>query len=108
MHCLDDETTHLPRATDKLIWINALPRLTQEADFVTVTFHTKKASETIELDTDLGLWLAKWLERMHYSTEEIITFKQFKTSFEEEYDDIETLWYSEVMDIVREMGLLVL
>ena len=107
-HCLDAETTHLPRATDKLIWINALPRVTQEEDFVTVSFHTKKASETIELDTDLGLWLAVWLEEMHYSTEEIITYKQFKTSFEEEYDDIETLWDSEVMDIVREMGLLVL
>mgnify|MGYP006074878837 CR=1 FL=1 len=107
-NCLNSESTTLPRATDKLIWINALPGVSQEDDFVTITFHSKKAYDTIELDTDLGLWLAAWLEKMHYATEETITFKQFKTSFEEDYDDIENLWNSEVIDVAREFGLLVL
>tara|TARA_B110000902_G_scaffold129770_1_gene151038 strand:- start:6108 stop:8168 length:2061 start_codon:yes stop_codon:yes gene_type:complete len=107
-NCLNSESTTLPRATDKLIWINALPGVSQEDDFVTITFHSKKAYDTTELDTDLGLWLAAWLEKMHYSTEETITFKQFKTSFEEDYDDIENLWNSEVIDVAREFGLLVL
>ena len=107
-NCLNSESTTLPKATDKLIWINALPGVSQEDDFVTITFHSKKAYDTIELDTDLGLWLAAWLEKMHYATEETITFKQFKTSFEEDYDDIEKLWNSEVIDVAREFGLLVL
>jgi hypothetical protein len=107
-NCLNSESTTLPRATDKLIWINALPGVSQEDDFVTITFHSKKAYDTTELDTDLGLWLAAWLEKMHYATEETITFKQFKTSFEEDYDDIENLWNSEVIDVAREFGLLVL
>lgn len=107
-NCLDSESTNLPRPTDKLIWIRALPSVTEEEDFVSIAFHSKKASDTIELDTDLGLWLAEWLERMHYLSAETITFKQFKTSFEEVYDDIESLWWSEEMHVVREMGLLVL
>ncbi len=107
-NCLDSESSTLPRITDKLIWINALPRVSQEDDFVTITFYSKKASDTIELDTDLGIWLAAWLEKMHHSTPETITFKQFRTSFEAEYDDIESLWNSEVIDVAREFGLVVL
>jgi len=107
-NCLDSESTNLPRGTDKLVWINALPTVIQEEDFVTIAFHSKKASDSIELDTDLGLWIATWLERMHYSTEDTVTFKQLKTSFEQDYDDIKTLWYSEIIDVAKEFGLLVL
>jgi hypothetical protein len=45
---------------------------------------------------------------MHYSNAYTATFQQFKTSFEEDYDDIENLWNSEVIDVAREFGLLVL
>jgi hypothetical protein len=107
-NCLDSESSTLPRATDKLIWINALPSVSQENDFVTITFHSKKTSDSIELDTDLGHWFAAWLDKMHYSNAYTTTFKQFKTSFEEDYDDIENLWNSEVIDVAREFGLLVL
>ena len=107
-HCLSKDSTALPRATDKLVWINALPLITQEKDYLTFTFHTKNASETIELNTELGLWLNEWITQMHYTTASVITFKQFKESFEAAYDNIKHLWNSEAMEVAREFGLLVL
>lgn len=107
-NCLDTESVSLPRPTDKLVWISALPSVVQNEDFVTITFHSKKASEAVELDTELGFWLAEWIEKIHYTAAEMSTFKQFKTSFEEEYEDVESLWDSDVMAVAREFGLLVL
>jgi hypothetical protein len=60
------------------------------------------------LDTALGEWLVSWLSEMHYSAKKVTTFKQLKDSFEKEYDDIDALWFSEEMDVMREFGLLVL
>jgi hypothetical protein len=107
-HCLESEKEKLPRSTDKLIWIGITPVVAREEDFIALTLHSKKASETLELDTALGEWLVSWLSEMHYSAKKVTTFKQLKDSFEKEYDDIDALWFSEEMDVMREFGLLVL
>ena len=107
-HCLESEEEKLPRSTDKLVWIGTTPAVENGEDFIAITLHSKKATETLELDTALGEWLVSWLSAMHYSAEKVTTFKQLKDSFEKDYDDIEALWFSEEMDVVRDMGLLVL
>ena len=107
-HCLESEEEKLPRSTDKLVWIGTTPAVENGEDFVAITLHSKKATETLELDTALGEWLVSWLSAMHYSAEKVTTFKQLKDSFEKDYDDIEALWFSEEMDVVRDIGMLVL
>ena len=91
-----------------MVWIGTTPAVENGEDFVAITLHSKKATETLELDTALGEWLVSWLSAMHYSAEKVTTFKQLKDSFEKDYDDIEALWFSEEMDVVRDMGMLVL
>ena len=105
---LYSEEEKIPRLTDKLVWIGNAPAVENGEDFIAITLHSKKATETLELDTELGEWLVSWLSAMHYSEQKITTFKLLKDSFEKDYDDIEALWFSEEMDVVRDMGLLVL
>jgi hypothetical protein len=108
IHCLASEEDKLPRLTDKLVWIGTTPIAEQVDDYLELTFHNKKVSETLELEADLCNWLVKRLEMMSIESKKTVTFKQFKDSFEEAFDDVETLWWSEEMSVVREMGLLVL
>lgn len=105
---LNSEEEKIPRLTDKLVWIGTAPILNELDDYITLTFHHNKSSETLELDTDLGLWLMNWVTKLKDHSLGITTFKAFKESFEEDFEEIENLWFSEEIYTIREMGLLIL
>ena len=105
---LTSEEEKIPRLTDKLVWIGNAPILNELDDYITLTFHHNKSSETLEMDTDLGLLLMNWITKLQDHSVGITTFKAFKESFEEDFEEIENLWFSEEIYTIREMGLLIL
>jgi hypothetical protein len=75
---------------------------------MTLTFHDKKESFTIQTGKNEGEWLVQMLKKISVSTSKIYTFQEIKSDFETYLEDFELFWYSKPVNTLREFGLLVL
>ena len=75
---------------------------------MTLTFHDKKESFTIQTGKSEGEWLVQILEKISISNSKIYSFQEIKSDFETHLEDFELFWYSKPVNTIREFGLLVL
>jgi len=75
---------------------------------MTLTFHDKKESFTIQTNKSEGEWLVSILEKTAVSNAKILSFQEIKSDFETHFEDFELFWYSKPMNTLRDFGLLVL
>jgi hypothetical protein len=75
---------------------------------MTLTFHDKKESFSIQISKQEGEWLVHMLEKTSVSNSKIYTFQEIKTDFEISIENFELFWYSKPVNTLREFGLLVL
>ena len=75
---------------------------------VTLTFHDKKESFSIQTNKLEGNWLIEILVKISVSNTKIYTFQEIKNDFETNLPDFELFWYSKPIQTLRQFGLLVL
>lgn len=115
----EEEDCFVPRnakPTAKIIWLGGKPfveHFTKSKKgnswaMMTLTFHDKKESFTIQTGKNQGEWLVEMLEKISVSNSKIYSFQEIKSDFETHLEDFELFWYSKPVNTLREFGLLVL
>ncbi|MFA6276715.1 MAG: radical SAM protein [Pedobacter sp.] len=110
----DDSFTIKPTA--KIVWLGGKPTMEtftkskkgNSWEIMTLNFHSKKESFTIQTKKKEGEWLVSILEKISVSNEKKYTFQEIKTDFENTIEHFELFWYSKPIHTLREFGLLVL
>ena len=100
----------------KIVWIGGTPTTNKSIktkkgnswEILSMTFHDKKDSFTIQTNKNEGEWLVTILEKIAVSNSKIATFNDLKVDFETNFQDFELFWYSKPINTLREFGLLVL
>jgi hypothetical protein len=115
----EEEDCFVPRndkPTSKILWLGGKPfveHFTKSKKgnswaMMTLTFHDKKESFTIQTGKKEGEWLLEILNKISVSNTKTFTHKEIKADFERNFQDFELFWYSKPMNTLRDFGLLVL
>ena len=115
-NCFVDEVHNRVKSSAKIVWLGGKPSVNTISknkkgniyEISILTFNDKTSSVNISLDKDKADWFINSLEKTSVYSNEIITFGQLKTDFEQNFEDFELFWYSKPINTVREFGLLVL
>lgn len=113
---LDCFVSRNDKSNAKIIWLGGKPfvesftksKKGNSWKMMTLTFHDKKQSFTIQTSKEEGEWLVHTLENISVYKSKIYTFQELKSSFETHLEDFELFWYSKPVNTLREFGLLVL
>ncbi|MFV5697625.1 B12-binding domain-containing radical SAM protein [Flavobacterium sp. ZT3R17] len=104
------------KSTAKIVWLGGKPfvehftksKKGNSWELMTLTFHDKKESFSIQTNKNEGEWLVEILQKIAVSNAKIYTFQEIKADFETQFEDFELFWYSKPIKTLREFGLLVL
>lgn len=115
-NALAEEEVFNTKATAKIIWLGGKPiveyftksKKGNSWEMMTLTFHDKKESFTIQTNKTEGEWLVQILKKLSVSNSKINNFQEVKSDFEIHFNDFELFWYSKPVNTLREFGLLVL
>lgn len=93
----------------RIIWIGEEPELVEGENegFSDLIFSGKKEDFAMELPAEFAEWVLKFLQQVSYHRQ-LNTIREIRKSYEEELGDFEELVDSEVWEILREQGLLIL
>ena len=69
-----------------------------------LTFNNKKSSSEIVLDADFGEWLVAVLKQSSIKADKVFTFRELQ----QEVGEFADVFFGELFDGLRELGLLVL
>ncbi len=115
-NALEEEEDFNIKPTAKIVWLGGKPfvdyftksKKGNSWEMMTLTFHDKKESFTIQTNKKEGEWLSKMLEILSVSNSKIYTFQEIKSDYETHLEDFELFWYSKPVNTLRDFGLLVL
>jgi hypothetical protein len=104
------------KPTAKIVWLGGKPFIEEFTkskkgnswEMMSLTFHDKKESFTIQTSKCEGEWLKELLQKISVSNAKIHSLHEIKTDFEKDQSDFELFWYSKPVNSLREYGLLVL
>ncbi len=113
---LQEEVNLSTKPTAKLVWLGGKPSVEvftkskkgNSWEMMSLTFHDKKESFTIQTNKIEGLWLIEMLEKMSVSNSKTYSFQEAKIDFETQLEDFELFWHSKPVNTLKEFGLLVL
>ncbi|RKS98551.1 radical SAM protein [Flavobacterium sp. 123] len=113
---LEEENNFSTKPTAKVVWLGGKPLVEyftkskkgNSWEMMTLTFHDKKESFTIQTSKSEGEWLLKILQKVSVSNAEILSFQEIKLDFESHLVDFELFWYSKPINTLSQFGLLVL
>ena len=96
------------KASTKIIWLGHLPNTEDIGELTRLIFHNQQESAEIMLEAKKAIWLFDLLKKAGVVNTESLTFSVAQESYEKEFGAFAEFWDSEVIGIVREIGLLVL
>jgi hypothetical protein len=104
------------KSTAKIVWLGGKPSVDHFTkskkgntwEMMTLTFHDKKESFSIQTNKQEGEWLVEMLLKITVSNAKTYSFQEVKADFETQLEDFELFWYSKPINTLREFGLLVL
>ena len=104
------------KPTAKVVWLGGKPTTSHFTkskkgnswEMLTLIFHDKKQSFTIQTDKKEGEWLLIMLDKVSFYNTTIQTFGQIKADFENHFEDFELFWHSKPVNRLRDSGLLLL
>ncbi len=113
---LEEEEDFNIKPTAKIVWIGGKPHVEHFTKskkgnswaMMTLTFHDKKESFTIQTNKNEGEWLVGILKKISVSNAKTLSFQEIKSSFETHLEDFELFWYSKPVHALRNFGLLTL
>jgi Radical SAM superfamily len=115
-NALFKEESFNTKPTSKIVWIGGKPSIEtfvkskkgNSWEMMSLTFHDKKESFTIQTNKQEGDWLIEILEKIEVSNLKMLSFQNIKDNFETNFNDFELFWYSKPINTLREFGLLTL
>jgi hypothetical protein len=113
---LEEETNFRTKPNAKVVWLGGKPivksftktKKGNSWEMMSLTFHHKKETFTIQTSLKEGEWLITTLNVISVSNSKTTQFQELKADFETELEDFELFWYSKPMSSLKEFGLLVL
>ena len=113
---LQEEADFNTKPTAKIVWLGGKPfaehftksKKGNSWEMMSLTFHDKKESFTIQTNKIEGEWLVEILQKISVSNAKTYSFQEVKANFETHLEDFELFWYSKPVNALREFGLLVL
>ena len=113
---LQEETDFNIKPTAKIVWLGRKPiteiftksKKGNSWEMMTLTFHDKKETFTIQTSKKEGEWLVEMLPKIAVSNNKTYSFQEVKADFETNLEDFELFWYSKPVNTLRDFGLLVL
>jgi radical SAM superfamily enzyme YgiQ (UPF0313 family) len=112
---LHEETDFNIKPSAKIVWLGGKPNAeyftkTKKGnswEMVSLIFHTKKDSFSIQLGREEGNWLLQMLLQISIAEPKIKTYSDLKRDFDENgLPDFELFWHSKSMQVLKENGLL--
>lgn len=115
-NALEEQNDFNTKPNAKVIWLGGKPsaehftksKKGRSWEMMSLTFHDKKESFTIQTSKDEGEWIVEILNKIAVSNSKNYTFQEVKNDFEKNLEDFELFWYSKPVNTLREFGLLVL
>jgi hypothetical protein len=115
-NALEEEEEFNIKPTAKIIWLGGKPiveyftksKKGNSWEMMTLTFHDKKESFTIQTNKNEGEWLVQILKKLSVFNSKTYNFQEIKSDFEIHFNDFELFWYSKSVNTLKEFGLLVL
>jgi hypothetical protein len=115
-NALEEEMNFRTKPNAKVVWLGGKPSVesftkTKKGnswELMSLTFHHKKETFTIQTSLKEGQWLITTLNVISVSNSKTTQFQELKADFETELEDFELFWYSKPMSSLKEFGLLVL
>jgi hypothetical protein len=100
----------------KIVWLGGKPSVEHFTkskkgnswDMMSLTFHDKKESFTIQTNKIEGEWLVAILAKIAVVNTKVLTFQEIKADFEINLEDFELFWHSKPINTLRGFGVLVL
>lgn len=113
-NALEESVDFKIKAGSKIVWLGGKPETTMFTkskkgniwEMISLTFHQKKQSFTIQLGKKEGEWLVGLINQISVSNQKIMTLKQIQADFETVADDFELFWFSKSMGLLKANGLL--
>lgn len=114
--CLADAPYRVTKSNAKIVWLGDKPSIVpfqknkrkQIIEMLQLTFHSKQEQAVLSFQKEEGGWLVNVLERLSVGENDLMTFGELKQDFELYFEGFERFWYSQDMDVLRMVGLLVL
>jgi hypothetical protein len=116
---LQEETNFNTKPTAKIVWLGGKPTIEHFTKskkgnswkMMTLTFHDKKESFTIQINKAEGEWLVEMLQKISVRNISALggrglSFQEVKAEFEQQLEDFELFWYSKPVNTLKEYGLL--
>jgi len=115
-NALEEDEDFNIKPTAKIVWLGGKPLVEtfikskkgNSWELMSLTFHDKKESFTIQTGKKEGEWLVQMLEKLSVSQSKTYSFKEIKLDFETNLEDFELFWYSKPVNTLSKFGLLVL
>jgi len=115
-NALEEAEDFNTKPTAKIIWLGGKPfveyftksKKGNSWEMMTLTFHDKKESFTIQTNKNEGEWLVQILAKLSVSNSKSYNFQDIKSDFEITLENFELFWYSKPVKTLRGFGLLVL
>jgi len=115
-NALHDTQDFQIKPTAKIVWLGGMPSLetftkTKKGnswEMMTLTFHDKKESFSIQTNKMEGEWLVKILQQTNVFNSKMLTLQEIKKDFETQFEDFELFWFSKPIATLRSFGLLCL
>ena len=115
-NALESEMDFNTKPNAKVVWIGGRPfveyftksKKAKSWEMLSLTFHDKKESFSIQVNKAEGEWLVAILQKISVSNTKVYSFQELKSDFESNLEDFELFWYSKPVNSLRKFGLLVL
>jgi len=116
VHALEETEDFNIKPTAKIVWLGGKPSVEHFTkrkkgnswQMMTLTFHDKKESFTVQTSINEGEWLVQILDRISVRKTKNLSFQEIKSDFEANFANFELFWYSKPVNTLRAFGLLVL
>lgn len=113
-NALHDAQDFQLKPTAKIVWLGGMPSVetftkTKKGnswEMMTLTFHDKKESFSIQTNKMEGEWLVKILQQTNVFNSKLLTLQEIKKDFETHFEDFELFWFSKPIATLRTFGLL--
>ncbi|MEO9503275.1 B12-binding domain-containing radical SAM protein [Nonlabens ulvanivorans] len=114
--CLNQETYKAPKSNHKMVWLGNAPLVAtstihkkgKEISSLKLQFHQATDWFEIELEESKADWLIEQLEKSTPEASTITTYGSMKNSYESQWEQFETFWFSEPMEELKANGFLIL
>jgi len=97
-----------------VVWLGGIPLVSyftktkkgSSWEMITLTFHDKKETFSVQMNKEHGDWLVEMLNKIAVSNTKIYTLQEIKSDFETGFQDFELFWFSKAIVTLRNYGLL--